>query len=303
MSELLKTVVLPLALMVIMFGMGLTLTPADFKRVILAPRAKLIGLANQLILLPLIAFGLAHLFRLSPELAVGLMLVAACPGGPTSNLITHLSRGDTALSVTLTAVSSIITVFTIPLIVGFSLDYFLGADGARITLPFGPTVAQLMLVTILPVTAGMGVRARWPAWSRRMIKPVNGLSMVFLVLVILIAALKETDLGGQFREAGWAALSLNAVTMGLGFALAAAAGLSRPQRVSISVESGIQNGTLALAIALGLLGSPRIAVPAVVYSLLMFLSGGIMIARFGRQRGGDRGKMGSSGAVAEGGPG
>jgi BASS family bile acid:Na+ symporter len=295
MSETLKTVVLPLALVVIMFGMGLTLTPADFKRVFLAPRAKLIGLANQLILLPLIAFGLAHVFHLSPELAVGLMLVAACPGGPTSNLITHLSRGDTALSVTLTAVSSLITIFTIPLVVGFSLDYFLGADGSTITLPFGQTAIQLILVTILPIMAGMGVNSRWPRCSRRMVKPVNVLSLAFLVLVILIAALKETDLAGQFREAGGAALTLNVATMALGFALAAAARLSRPQRISISIESGIQNGTLALAIAIGLLGSPRIAVPAVVYSLLMFLSGAIMIARFGWCRDKEQGETGSSG--------
>lgn len=283
MSDVIKLVVLPLALMVIMFGMGLTLTLADFKRVILSPKAKLIGLANQLILLPLIAFGLVHLFRLSPELAVGLMLVAACPGGPTSNLITHLSRGDTALSVTLTAVSSLVTVFTIPLIVGASLTHFMGDAETSISLPFGKTVGQLMLVTLVPVMLGMGVLARWPAFARRMGKPVNVLSMLFLALVILIAVMREPDLAGQFREAGWATLTMNITTMVLGFAIAAAAGLALPQRISISIESGIQNGTMSLAIALGLIGDPRIAVPAVVYSLLMFATGAFMILRFGRR--------------------
>lgn len=280
MSDVIKLVVLPLALMVIMFGMGLTLTLADFKRVILSPKAKLIGLANQLILLPLIALGLVHLFHLSPELAVGLMLVAACPGGPTSNLITHLSRGDTALSVTLTAVSSLVTVFTIPLIVGASLAHFMGDAETTIALPFGKTVVQLMLVTLVPVLLGMGVLARWPAFARRMGKPVNGLSMLFLALVIVIAVANEPDLAGQFRAAGWATLTMNITTMVLGFAIAAAAGLALPQRISISIESGIQNGTMSLAIALGLIGNPRIAVPAVVYSLLMFVTGAFMILRF-----------------------
>ncbi|HMO50709.1 MAG TPA: bile acid:sodium symporter family protein [Kiritimatiellia bacterium] len=283
MSDLLKTVVLPLALMIIMFGMGMTLKPVDFKRVILAPKAKLIGLFNQLVLLPVIAFGLVFLFRLSPELSVGLMLVAACPGGPTSNLITHLSRGDTALSVTLTAVSSVITVITIPLIVGFSLELFTAAGDTALTLPFGKTVGQLMIVTIIPISLGMWVHARWPGFARRMGKPVNVLSMLFLALVIVAAAAQEPDLAGQFREAGLAALSLNVITMALGFGIATAALLPTPQRISISIESGIQNGTLALAIALGLIGSPRIAVPAVVYSLLMFASGAFMILRFGRR--------------------
>jgi len=283
MSEILKTVVLPLALMVIMFGMGLTLTLADFKRVLLSPKAKLIGLANQLILLPLVAFGLVYLFRLSAELAVGLMLVAACPGGPTSNMITHLSRGDTALSVTLTAVSSLITVFTIPVIVGAFLVNFMGDAGATIALPFGKTVFQLMLVTLVPVLLGMGVHARWPSFARRMGKPVNLLSMLFLALVIVLAVMKEPDLTGQFRAAGWATFTLNVTTMILGFHIAAAASLSLPQRISISIESGIQNGTMSLAIALGLLESPRIAVPAVVYSLIMFATGAFMILRFGRR--------------------
>lgn len=283
-NDALKTIALPLALMIIMFGMGLSLAVADFKRVILAPKAKLIGLMNQLLLLPLIAFGLVVLFRLSAELAVGLMLIAACPGGPTSNLITHLARGDTALSVTLTAVASVITVFTIPLIVGFSAEYFLGEAEAAIRLPFWKTVFQLMLVTIIPISVGMAVRVARHDFAVRMGRPVNLVSILFLALVILAAVLQEEDLATQFAEVGWAVLTLNLVTMTLGFSIAALWRLPYPQRISISIESGIQNGTLALAIALGILNSARIAVPAVVYSLLMFGSGAFMILRFGRER-------------------
>lgn len=274
--DLLKTVLLPLALIIIMFGMGMTLTLADFRRVVLAPKAKLVGLANQLLLLPLIAFGLVSLFRLPPALAVGLMLIAACPGGPTSNIITHLSRGDTALSVTLTAVSSLITIFTIPLIVGASMGHFLG-EGREIALPFGKTVIQLVIVTLLPIAGGMWLHAARPALTARLGRSVNIVSLVFLGLVILAAVLREENLAQQFRDAGPAAITLNLLTMLVGWATSAAFGLPTRQRLTIAIESGIQNGTLALGIALGLLGSSAIAIPAVVYSLFMFASGGAVI--------------------------
>lgn len=281
--DLLKTVFLPLALISIMFGMGMSLTAADFKRVILSPRATILGLCCQLIALPLLAFALIWLFRLPGDLAVGLMILAACPGGPTSNIITHLSRGDTALSVTLTAVSSVITVFTIPLLVGFAIRHFLDADEA-IVLPFLKTVGQLIVVTLIPIALGMWVNRARPAFSRRMASTVNVISLLFLALVILAAVLREKDLGQQFLLAGPAALALNLTSMGLGLGAAALFRLTRPQGISISIESGIQNGTLALSIALGLLDSSRIAMPAVVYSLLMFGSGAIMILWFGRKK-------------------
>jgi len=281
--DFLKTIFLPLALISIMFGMGMSLTAADFKRVVLSPRATILGLCCQLAALPLLAFALIWLFRLPGDLAVGLMILAACPGGPTSNIITHLSRGDTALSVTLTAVSSVITVFTIPLLVGFAIRHFLDADEA-IVLPFLKTVGQLVVVTLIPIALGMWVNRARPEFSRRMSSTVNVVSLLFLALVILAAVLREKDLGRQFALAGPAALALNLGSMGLGLGAAALFRLTRPQGISISIESGIQNGTLALSIALGLLDSSRIAMPAVVYSLLMFASGAIMILWFGRQR-------------------
>eukprot|EP00903_Cladosiphon_okamuranus_P003487 g3485.t1 len=280
-DDILKTVFLPVALILLMVGMGMGLTLADFKRVVISPRATLVGLVLQLLALPVLAFGLVYVFRLPGELAAGLMLVAACPGGPTSNLISHLSRGDTALSVTLTAFSSVITVFTIPLVVGFAMERFL-EGGVVIQLPFLKTFIQLMVVTVIPIGIGMWLHSARPAFCGRMAKPVNVMSMVFLGLIIVAAVVKEEDLGAQIVAAGPAVVALNLGGMALGAVVAGLLGLEKRQRISISVEAGIQNGTLALAIALGLLESSRMAVPAVVYSLFMFVSGAAMIFWFGR---------------------
>jgi len=282
-GEVLKQVALPLALFAVLFGMGLSLVPEDFRRVFRHPKAKLVGLGCQLLMLPAIAFALAVLFRLPGEVAVGLMVLASCPGGATSNVITHLSRGDTALSVTLTAVSSMVCVFTIPWIVGWSMEWFLGGSAA-VQLPFWKTLLQLATVTILPIACGMAVRAARPAFAQRMEKPAGIFAIVFLALIIIAAVAREKDLAHQFAVAGPAAVTLNILTMVLGFSAGWAFGLPKPQRITISIEAGIQNGTLALAIALGLLDSPGIAMPAVVYSLFMFATGGVMIAIFGRRR-------------------
>jgi BASS family bile acid:Na+ symporter len=281
-DDSLKTLLLPLALIIVLFGMGMSLTPADFRRVLIAPLASAVGLACQLLLLPLVALALITALGIPGETAVGLMLLAACPGGPTSNLISHLSKGDTALSVTLTAVSSVVAVFTIPWIVGLSMGHFLG-DTTEFQLPFLKTLTQLAIVTLLPILLGMGLRKALPAFAARMARPANVISIVFLAAVIAMAVVREDDLVAQFRIAGPAAVALNLLTMALGFGLAALFRLSRPQRITVSIEAGIQNGTLALAIALGLLNSPNIAMPAVVYSLFMFVSGAFMVIRFGCQ--------------------
>ena len=281
-GELLKQLALPVALFAVLFGMGLSLVPADFRRVVLQPKAKIIGLTCQLLLLPSVAFALALLFRLPGELAVGLMVLAACPGGATSNVITHLSRGDTALSVSLTAVSSVVCVFTIPWIVRWSMDWFLGA-GAEVALPFWKTLGQLTLVTILPILCGMTMRRLRPTMADRLERPAAVFSLVFLALIIAAAVAREKDLAHQFVVAGPAAISLNIVMMLFGFVAGWLFGLPRDQRITLSIETGIQNGTLALGITLGLLESARIAMPSVVYCLFMFLSGAFMIARFGRR--------------------
>lgn len=263
--------------------MGLSLVPADFRRVLLHPKAKVVGLACQLVLLPAVAFALALLFQLPGEIAVGLMVIAACPGGTTSNVITHLSKGDTALSVTLTAISSVICVFTIPLIIGWSMGWFLGRDAA-LQLPFWKTLGQLTIVTILPIVCGMTLRHLRPSLAHRLVRPANIVSIIFLALIILAAVAREKDLAHQFAVAGPAAITLNILMMLLGFAAGCLARLPQSQRITISIETGIQNGTLALGITLGLLDSARIAMPSVVYSLIMFATGTLMVMWFGRSK-------------------
>ena len=281
-GEVLKQVALPVALFAVLFGMGLSLVPEDFRRVLRHPKAKLVGLTCQLVMLPVIAFALALLFRLPGELAVGLMVLAACPGGATSNVITHLSKGDTALSVTLTAISSIVCVFTIPWIVGWSMEWFMGGSAA-VQLPFWKTLGQLTAVTILPIVCGMALRGARPTLAQRLERPAAVFALVFLALIIAAAVAREKDLAHQFAVAGPAAITLNILTMALGFAAGWAFGLPKSQRITISIEAGIQNGTLALAISLGLLESAQIAMPSVVYSLFMFVTGALMIALFGKR--------------------
>ena len=281
-GEVLKQVALPVALFAVLFGMGLSLVPEDFRRVLRHPKAKLVGLTCQLVMLPVIAFALALLFRLPGELAVGLMVLAACPGGATSNVITHLSKGDTALSVTLTAISSMVCVFTIPWIVGWSMEWFMGGSAA-VQLPFWKTLGQLTAVTILPIVCGMALRGARPTLAQRLERPAAVFALVFLALIIAAAVAREKDLAHQFAVAGPAAIALNILTMALGFAAGWAFGLPKSQRITISIEAGIQNGTLALAISLGLLESAQIAMPSVVYSLFMFVTGALMIALFGKR--------------------
>ncbi len=269
-ESVLTQLLLPLALGVIMLGMGLSLTVGDFTRIIRYPKAVVVGLVNQLVVLPLIAFGLIYVFGLQTELAVGLMILAACPGGATSNLISHLAKGDTALSISLTAVSSLITVVTIPFLVNFAILRFMPA-GEAVTLPIANTILSVLLITLVPVAIGMGIHSRWPAFSKRMDKPVKILSALFLVLIIAAALLKERDNVAEFfRIAGPAALALNLGTLLIGYYGARLLGISKRQSTTISIESGIQNGTLGITVAATLLSNPAMTVPSAIYSLIMF---------------------------------
>lgn len=263
--------------MLIMWGMGLSLVVDDFKRVARYPKAVVIGLVVQLILLPLVGFLLCWLFGVRPEIAVGLMILAACPGGPTSNLISHLSRADVALSVSLTAISSLITVFTIPIIVNYALMTFMDQTQV-IRLDFLETVMEISLVVIVPVALGMLMRRYYPGLSHRLGKPVRIASGLILMLIILGVIIKEKDvLPAYFAEAGIIAFVLNVLMMALGYSISRSFRLSPPQAMSISIETGIQNGTLALAIAGGLLKSTAFAIAPAVYSVIMFFTGFVMI--------------------------
>ncbi|NMF84464.1 bile acid:sodium symporter family protein [Nodosilinea sp. P-1105] len=283
-SSLLTAVVLPLALFLVMLGMGLGLKLDDFTRVLVYPRAVIVGLAAQLVLLPLVGFGLASLLPLSPELAVGLLIIAACPGGPTSNLVTYLARGHVALSITLTAISSLITVFTIPLVVNLAMGMFMGETMA-LRLPFGATVLQIAVITMLPVGLGMGLHHSYPALAIRLERRVKWVALGFLGLIIAGLLVQErANVLAFFAQVGWATLTLNVTTMACGYLIATLARLDRPSTTAITVEVGLQNGTLAIAVASAptLLNQPNLAVPAAIYSLLMFATGGIFATWAGR---------------------
>lgn len=272
-SNVVTAVFLPVALGIIMLGLGLTLTIADFRRVIVYPKAVVVGLACQTLVLPFACYGIARAFQLGPELAVGLMLLAASPGGATANLFSHLAHGDVALNITLTATNSILSLITLPFIVNLSLTAFLGA-GRDIGLQ-PDKVLQVFAIVLVPVAIGMLVRSKSPGTAAKLERPVRILSAVFLVLVIVSAVLKErANLGDYFRQVGLAALAFNLVSMGVGYLVPLLVRLPERQAVAIGMEIGIHNGTLAIAIASSplLLNNSVMAIPPAIYSLIMFFT-------------------------------
>lgn len=277
-ASILTQLFLPLALAIIMFGMGLSLTPGDFKRILIYPKAVAIGLINQLILLPLIAFGLILLFGLEREAAVGLMILSACPGGATSNLITHLAKGDSALSITLTGFSSVITVLTIPFVVNFSLNYFMPGGEVQ-QLNIVGTVISVLFITVIPVALGMIILRKAPGLAARLDQPFRKISVIFFVVIVLAAIFKEREhIVQYFLEAGPVTLALNVCTLAVGYFSGKLLGLSRKQSTTISIESGIQNATLGITVAATLLLNPAMTIPSVIYGLLMFGTAGLIIA-------------------------
>lgn len=274
-GNIILSIFLPLALAVIMFGLGLSLTWADFRRVLDFPRAVVVGSVAQLIVLPALGFGVAAwLLPHNPELAIGLILLAMCPGGASANIVTHLAGGDTALCVTLTAISSIVKVFTIPLMVNYAIGLYMGG-GTALHLDPLDSIVKIMLITIVPALLGMLARQRNAALAVRAERPVKIISAVFLVLAILAALIKErAHLGEYFAAVGLAALVLNLAGMLVGFSIPRLLRLPPKQQITISIETSIQNGTLAIAIASSplMLGSSTMAIPAAVYGLIMYLT-------------------------------
>jgi len=270
-SSLLNVVFLPLALGVIMLGLGLSLTIDDFKRVVQYPKAILIGLISQMIILPVICFFIVRLFGLSPELAVGLMLLAASPGGPTANLYSHLYKGDVALNISLTAVNSLISLFTLPFIVNFAIDYFLNS-GQVIPMQF-KKVIEVFAIVLIPVSFGMLLKSKVPALSVKLNKPVKILSALFLVLIIAGVVYQErVNILSYFKMVGSAALVFNILSMAIGYYLPKLLKTGEKQAIAIGMEIGIHNGTLAIYIALSVIGNSMMSVPPAIYSLIMFFT-------------------------------
>lgn len=280
-ASFLSTVLLPLALAVIMLGLGLSLTPSDFSRIFQKPKAMFVGSFTQLVLLPVLGFGVAALMLAdSPELAVGLIILAMCPGGPTSNLIVHLADGDTALCLSLTAISSIVKIFTIPVMVNIAIQQYMG-ETQVLQLEVVSSIVKIFTITIIPASIGMLIKAKWSKFAQAAQKPVKLLSAIFLVLVIVGTVYQEREgIVGFFKIAGPAALVLNLAGMTLGYFIPQLLSLNLKQRVTISIETSVQNGTLAIAIASSplMLNNSTMAIPAAVYSLIMFLTAGIFVA-------------------------
>jgi BASS family bile acid:Na+ symporter len=272
MMELVFTVIIPVGLVMVMAGMGLSLTLDDLKRVIVYPRAVLIGLGGQLLLLPLIAFGLIAIFQPPPAIAIGTVIMAACPGGITSNGYTFASRGDAALSVTLTAITSVITVLSIPLLVYIALQKY-SVSGEPIQLSIPQVMRTLFLLAVLPVAFGMFVRYKWAEFSERLVEPMRNVALGLLILIIVMSTIAGWDtIRANFADAGLIAFSLNIIAMGSGHAIARLARLPEDQVISITFEIGVQNLSLALTVAMAILKRPDLGAFALVYALSMKLT-------------------------------
>ena len=260
---------LPIALGIIMFGLGLSLTPSDFVRVGRQPKAAAVALACQLLLLPAICFALVLAFRLPPILAVGLMLLAASPGGTTANLYSHLFRGDVALNISLTAINSVIAVVTLPVIVNLAVAYFQPGD-MKVGLQLTKTLEVFMIV-LVPVALGMLVRGLKPGFAQAMDRPVRIASILILTLVILGAAASSLDvLLANFQALAGIVILFCLFSLGIGFAVPRLLKIERPQAIASAFEVGLHNATLAIVIAQSVLRSPEMTLPGAVYGVLMF---------------------------------
>ncbi|MGP5374047.1 bile acid:sodium symporter family protein [Psychrobacter alimentarius] len=277
---LVNSVVIPICLFLIMMGMGLTLVTNDFKRVLKYPKAVGIGLTNQLLLLPIIGFALANIMPLEPEYAVGVMLLVLCPGGTTSNLFTYLAKGDVALSVTMTAIASIITVFSIPVVLSFSLIHFMGA-GSEFQLPVLKTVLTLVLLTILPISVGMLIKRFAPRVADSSQQYVSRFGVTFLAFLVAFLSYVQRDIIVEaFFATGPVSLLLNLSTMALGYYTSKWFGLNLAQRASVTLEVGLQNSTLSIFMALTLLANYKMSLMPAIYTLIMFLTAGILVRIF-----------------------
>jgi len=273
-------VLLPVCIAGIMVVLGLSLTPDDFKRVVAIPRGVGIGLANLLVISPLLAFGIAELTGLSPELAVGLVLLGASPGGAMANLLTHLARGEVALSVTMTAISSLMALITVPLYLGLAIDHF----GASLNDDFAMAsiVIRVFLITVVPLSIGMAARHLRTAWVETHYESARRLSLALFVVVVIAAVASEADLiFDNIGAVAVAALALNVAAMAIGFSISRLARLNTRQATAIAMELGVHNSTVAIAVAA--LIDTELAIPAAVYSMFMFVTAGAF-ARWIAQR-------------------
>jgi BASS family bile acid:Na+ symporter len=266
------TIVLAAALVVIMTSLGLGLTVDDFKRVVVYPKGVGIGLANLVLISPVLAFAIAELFGLPAALAVGVVLLGASPGGAMANMLTHLARGDVALSISMTAISSVCAVITVPLFLSLAVERF--GSGFDTEIEMLPIVGRVFALTLVPLSIGMWLRARRAGWTARNYEGFRRAALGFFVVAVIVAVVSEHDrVLDNFADVAGATIALNVIAMTLSFTIAKAARLSDPQATAIAMELGIHNATLAIAVAATI--DIELAIPAAVYSSFMFVSAGL----------------------------
>lgn len=270
---------LPISLFIIMVGVGLTLRVRDFYNVVYYPSALIFGTMAQILLLPAIGFGLGYVLQLPPAIAVGLVIIAACPGGTTSNVFAFLAKGNLALSILMTAAASLIAVLTLPLFATLAIDLFKDQALAEpLQMPVLQTIIMLLAVVFVPVMLGMGLRA----WKRQLAGKLEGVvgafgMLVLFALVVVIVYQTRDHLWELLLQAGPAVIALNLVGIGIGFAVAKMARANFIDGLTLAMELGIKNSTIGLTVALTLLGSADVAMPAALYGLLMFASAGVLV--------------------------
>lgn len=283
-ENVVSTYLIPGVLALMMVGMGMTLRPADFKRVFIYPKAVITGLLAQVLLLPALGLLIALLIPMPAEFAVGLMIISLCPGGVGSNLLTLIARADTALSVTLTALSNALLIFTLPLFVNLSLQTFMGAE-TPLQLPVLQTILTTAFLTIAPILLGMVLRAFAGDFAQRAEGGFRVFSGVFLVLLMLSIGLKNRDVFLQsVFTLGPAVIALNLGSMALGFALAVLVRLNRAQCTTVAIETGFQNAALAILVTTTFLHNPQMALAPALYGGIMFLGAFVLIGALKLQR-------------------
>ena len=268
---------LPLALAFIMFALGLGLTGADFLRVLKQPKDFFVGAISQIILLPIIAFILVKLWPISPELAIGVMIIAAAPGGVTSNILTSFAKGDVALSISLTAIISLLSVITVPFIIITSLS-LLGSETVSQNISLTNMAISMFLIVTVPVILGMVFR-RFASNAAIKFEPIAKKISIGLFIIVLLGAIlaEKNNIVSYFADAGLITLALNVIMMIVAFYVAQLLATGNAQKKCIAIECGLQNGTLAIFVGTTLFGGGAFVIPAATYSLIMFATSLIFV--------------------------
>lgn len=269
---------LPVVLCIIMLGLGLSLKLDDFRRVLHRPQAVLIGLVCQIVILPVICFGLTYASGLPPAIAVGMMLLAASPGGTSATLYTHLARGDVALSITLTALTSALSIVTVPLIANFALVQFYG-EAAAVYLEFSQ-VAQIFVIAVVPAMIGVMIQSRYPAFAQRLERPVKMLAMLFLAAVVIFALVSQWGLVATWgATVGTIVVVFNLMSLAVGYFVPRLFRIEYPQAIALAMSIGMHNAALVIAVALSkhMLGNSEMAIPPAAYGLVAYITGGVLV--------------------------